>query len=712
MRRKKVFLFVFLICLFFGFFNINYSYSQVFGTGPNGEVTVDGRPITNFYDDEAGNRTVYFSDGTIQTYSGAGLNHNQNTGSTAGDKTLNILTGINALGLRIAAPFIALFAGVASIITALVVGIMSYIFNLAMEIGVLGISQLASSPAIKLAWEVFRNLGNLALVFIILFIAIKTILGAGGYKTGELLGKVIFAGVLMNFSFFFGAIIVDISNVISLNIYDEIRKETSASGTQNTGLGGYFFEKSASTVIWMPIVAGIDENANTSLQSTVANNALKLLVPIGGSTINLIRGFSSLKDESDKDVIYAIGLTLATIVNLVLACVLAIASFMIIARLITILFLLAVSPIAFVSMILPNTEKTSKEWWDSIIGQAFFLPVFLIFIWMSIKIIDLYSTTGFAQSFGQTNAVETGFFDFSGLIKMIIPAAMQFILVIGLLLASVKFAKDVSSKTSGLAGKISASVTSNVGGAVLGSTAFLGRNTIGAAANKVKELEKLKEFARRNPVTGSLVLRGLEGTAKSNFDLRNTKPFKGVASATGIGKDFNDILKSGKDGFVGQTERFGKTIEKTLKIIPDRKDDHAEVAPHKSTFDTAKSDFDTKAAALKDLDKKVKSGTLTKTHSSYTAAVAAKEAAELTLKDAENKYKEAKNPVKFKFVNTPPPLSGPKAWVNNVANVWVGESKEKAKSGLKHVKTDAEKDREELIKALKESLKDSGGDKK
>lgn len=663
MRRKKVFLFVFLVVLFFGFLNIEKTFAQA-------PESTTGSP-------------------------------------SAGDVVIKTVVG--ALGAVIAttAPILAVVAFVGHLITALIVGLASFFFNTALDIGVLGISQIATSSAIKTSWEIFRNLGNIALVFILLFIAITTILRVQGYEGKKLLGRVIIAAVLMNFSFFFGSVIVDVSNVMSLNIYDEIKKVTGAKpGHENTGLGGYLlFSKANPAALWLPILTGTDPNVRKTYLQTVKDNLGLMADMIPG--INTVKYFFT---GNTKATLIISGFTFSTILNLVVATVLFIAAAMIIGRLIAILLLLVMAPIAFVGMILPKTEKISKDWWQSIIGQSFFLPIFLLFIFVIVKILETDTLFSLTNSVGEfiTPEVNSGF-DLSGIVRLVVFAAVPFAIIIGLFITALKMAKQVSEQGSALVGKISASVTSNVGGAVLGGTALIGRNTIGAAANKLKDNEKLKEFARNNPILGSMALRGLEGTAKSSFDARTTKTFKGVASATGVGKDFDGTFKSGKDGFVGQTERLGKSIEKTLNAIPDREDTHPAVIAHKTNYDRDKADLAAKEAALKALDKKVSAGTMTKTHSSYIAAEAAKNAAKTAFDASENAYKEAKNPVKHKFVNTPPPLSGPNAWVNNVANIWVGEAKEKAKKKIKHIKTDAERQNEELLKAIRDIAKEKSG---
>ncbi|MBP6974505.1 MAG: hypothetical protein KBB54_01010, partial [Candidatus Pacebacteria bacterium] len=89
-------------------------------------------------------------------------------------------------------------------------------------------------PIVAVGWTTFRDVTNLMFVFIILYIAINTIIGNEGYGIKKLLGKVIVGAMLINFSLFFTQIAIDASNIFALQFYNKIT--VSAQG-QNISSG-------------------------------------------------------------------------------------------------------------------------------------------------------------------------------------------------------------------------------------------------------------------------------------------------------------------------------------------------------------------------------------------------------------------------------------------------------------------------------------------
>lgn len=468
--------------------------------------------------------------------------------SKATDFVLDGILGVYTFGMSIVSPLVIVFGFIAMLLANMLLGIAAYAFSLSLDIGVLGISDIVhGSDAIKGSWLIFRNIANVGIIFVILFIAIKTILRSDSFDQKFLLGKVIIAALLMNFSFFFGAIVVDVSNQMALTIYDKIGKITGQSDDGSANLGNYYFKKSNTALFMAAAQSGIDKNSENYFKTTIKNIGLTLINPIIGGISTIM----SVQNQTQKGIILAAGYMLSAITSLVLAVVLFIGTTMIIGRIIAILLLLTVAPIAFASSILPNTEKYSKDWWGSLIGHSFFLPVFLLFILIGVQI-----TEKLPESLRRTKDVQESVFDFAGLVKTLAPIAFNFGIIIGLFIAALLVAKKISSNGSALVGTISSSVTSATGGLLANQAAFIGRNTIGRTAEGISKTE----WAQRMGSTkiGSMALNQMKGVAKSSFDARESRAFKGVASATGVGGDFNKYLGPQKGGFVGAVDRAEK----------------------------------------------------------------------------------------------------------------------------------------------------------
>lgn len=580
-------------------------------------------------------------------------------------------------------PLLALvvFGHFAMTLTAVFTGISVFAFDSAVQKGVYEISNIVNNTdIIQTSWLIFRNIANVGLIFAVLFIAIQTILRASSYDSKKLLGRVIIAGLLMNFSFFFAAIVVDVSNEMSLVVYDEIA-ETTGESLGSPNIANFLFTKYSMAAISSSFLSGVDKNQAKILEDTVA------------SAKQEIRGANPVTNFMTNFTMLALGLWIAAGVNLIVTIVFFSVTGLIIGRLVAILLLLVVSPIGFVGMVLPGTEKMAKEWRESLFGHCFFLPIFMLFLLVALKIIDKLPEISKRQQPLAQNSM-----DFTSLTSELAPVIINFFIITGLLLGALKMANMLSSKGSSAIGKISASVSSSVTGAMIGGSALLGRNTLGAGASVISQNESVKNGLRSMGPLGGFISKQLEGVAKAGFDARSSKAFKGVASATGIGGDFAKPFATGKDGFKGQTDRLANTISKTYAAIPDKKIDDTD--PVKVALDTAEKNFEAQKDLLKEAQKEFSKGAITQTD--FDKAKYSHDLAEKAQKTAQNNYRMEQNPAKQTFVSqTNSPVS--------IANVWYAAPNNKARDVVKKESnlTDAEKLHKETMQALND-IKNAG----
>jgi hypothetical protein len=680
-KRKKIFLFVFLFVFIF---------LPIFSFAQSGE-----NPLTQEEQGLSGNLTqeqIQQADGFANS-----INTESSVSSDLTDGGLDALLGLNSFALRLISPITAVLGFIAISFSSMLMGISAYFFDFALQIGVYGISDIVNaepseSNPIKQTWEIFRNIANIGIIFALLFIAIKTILQDNSYSAKSLLGKVVIAALLMNFSFFFGALVVDVSNEMSLTIYEKIGQKVGQSEDGGIQLGSYYFEKTGIAAISSTIQKEIDPNSNKYFEQTLKN----IFIP--GHSI--VAGWKGMEDFTQKTLVLTIGFLMGTIVNLILACVLFLGAFMIIGRLVAILILLVIAPIAFASNILPNTQKISKDWWGSIVGQSFFLPAFLLFIYVGVQITDKITdkNTGFISKLN-TGGETVGVTNFTEMItKIIAPVSFQFALVMGLFIAAVIVAKKISSQGNATVGSISASVTSATGGAVAAGGAFLGRNTLGMGATLLSKNQAVQDRLRTmNPLIGGTLGKSLEGIAKSSFDARKSRVFEGVASRTGVGGDFSKSFKPAKDGFKGQSERLAKRIESTYNAIPDKSDDDIKkTAGGKAIVEDKEKTKATYDKAQKDLKKALESGSAPAIAAAQTVLDNAKTARD----SAQEKYEIEKNAAKAKFVQTKDsPVS--------IKNVWLAsptkDARKKVKESFRENKEDTKQ--EKLLQKLLDAQK-------
>jgi hypothetical protein len=205
-------------------------------------------------------------------------------------------------------------------------------------------NSLDGITAIGIAWRLFRDLANLSFIFILLYVAVATILQVQSANARRTILQIIIAAILINFSLFITKIIIDASNIVTLAFYSKLNLGTSnlsAAFMQMLGLSGIFTFENSSTVV------------NDWAQSWPTLFAAS----IGSGIVLFIAAFSFLA-----------------------------VAWLLIYRFVVIIFLLITSPIAFLGNLIPKTHAQSKRWWDALVGQALFPPIYMLFIWITFLI--------------------------------------------------------------------------------------------------------------------------------------------------------------------------------------------------------------------------------------------------------------------------------------------------------------------------------------
>ena len=178
-----------------------------------------------------------------------------------------------------------------------------------------------TSPVYQV-WAYMRNLANICFIIFLLVIIYSQITGLGisNYGIKKSLPRLIITAIIVNFSFLFCAIAVDISNIIGNGLKDflaSIADNAISTGTidpsKNTGFYSLFTTIAA---------GGIGTTILLAFPGGPLGLLLALIPVIVGGIISVIIG------------LLVLGLRQALVV-----------------------FLVAVSPVAFVLYILPNTEK-------------------------------------------------------------------------------------------------------------------------------------------------------------------------------------------------------------------------------------------------------------------------------------------------------------------------------------------------------------------
>ena len=220
--------------------------------------------------------------------------------------------------------------------------------------GTLGEGGLNIMTAIEKGWTVFRDLSNILIIGMFVFIAISTILGIKEYGAKKLLARILIIAVLINFSLLFTKVIIDFSNFTSFQIYKQM---AGASGTtvENLDIAQSFLKP-------MKITSVFD-------------------------TYGVVRKFS----ETNGAIMAFIYGLVGGILLLAIAAVLLYGCFLIAARGVLFIVLMLSSPLAFASFLIPNFSKGEygwEGWWKSLLNSAVFAPLIMIFLGLSLAIIN------------------------------------------------------------------------------------------------------------------------------------------------------------------------------------------------------------------------------------------------------------------------------------------------------------------------------------
>ena len=290
--------------------------------------------------------------------------------------------------------------------------VMSYIMEVIMNFSINTASYRNGEPignAIIFGWSFVRDLLNITLIFMLVWSAIKTIIGENSSIDNGVIGKVIMAGVLVNFSLLFTQMIIDFFNIFAMAIITSI-KTTMSNGTSGLSqdqlggpmnLGSYMFNIFFSDYY----------------QSVAEWNTKKLFGP---------------------------GALFTAYIEIAMICT-AIYVYFRVAKIffvrgLVFIFCMITSPIMFFGFVAPKLEGYRKKWWENLINSSLTAPIFLICVYLVVKIMSSKDFTNVLKG-GLTNQGDT-----LKIVAIIKPEAMvYFFMIFALLYAAVYVTEEYSS---------------------------------------------------------------------------------------------------------------------------------------------------------------------------------------------------------------------------------------------------------------------------
>ena len=268
-----------------------------------------------------------------------------------------------------------------------------------------------NSPVYQV-WAYMRNLANICFIIFLLVIIYSQITGLGinNYGIKKSLPRLIITAIIVNFSFLFCAIAVDISNIIGNGLKDLLAGITDSAISTGT----------------------IDPSKNTGFY------ALFTTIAAGGIGATILLAFPG----------GPLGLLLAIIPVIIGGIISVVIGLLVLGlRQALVVFLVAISPVAFVLYILPNTEKHFQKWKNYFAQMLFFYPMFSM----------LFGVTKLASMIFITSAT-TPF----GIIIGVAIQVLPLFLAANLMKLSGTALGGISSKLNGLGNKASVGVAKSI----------------------------------------------------------------------------------------------------------------------------------------------------------------------------------------------------------------------------------------------------------
>ena len=418
----------------------------------------------------------------------------------------------------------SLFLGVFGFFT----GLAGVLLNLSIDSLVIEMGENIPIEAVNLAWEVVRDVFNLAFIFGLIYIGIKTIISPDSSDPKRQLALIVIAAILINFSLFITKTVVDFANLTSVQINSFLasdgNKPILATDIDNTGVSTAFMER-------MGLV-----------QLLGTKEGLKLAEDV---------------DIADRTLVFAL---CASIFLLIAAFVFAAGAILLAVRFVALILIMIASPIMFLGMIFPKFDSHASRWWSMLFSHAFFAPIYLFLLYLSLLMLDEFRDKGlFGGNIGDLlynpgKVEESAFGVFLG-----------FLIICILMIASLVVAKNTGVAGGAMAVSMLKTVGTKARKGVQRGGAWTARKSVGLASHPFRAGTRKgvgaasrwasKKFDAWQAREGDKV--GLATSAR------------GVLRATNLDRSFRNILEAGQKIKVGTSYSYKDNLAyaKERKII-------------------------------------------------------------------------------------------------------------------------------------------------
>lgn len=431
-------------------------------------------------------------------------------------------------------------------IAVTILEMIGWLFNLSISYTVLGFKDLISGgvlTAISTGWTFFRDIANIVLIGLFVYIAITIILGINSYGQKSLIARVLIVAVLLNFSFLFTRIVINFSNALAVQFakIQPLSAEVTSLGTKPPDIAGKYTELMG--------LKGLSQTKGALAEISAKNNS---------TLVSLMHAF------------------MVTVIVLGVAIVLLYGALLLIVRAVILIFLLVTSSLAFATYLHPSLATSEfgwKAWWIALFRNALLAPIMMLFLAVTLQIgqglVAALNPSGQGASnsgIGFLGALATNPGDPKNE-----SALLFYIIILGLLYGAIR----ISNRFSGAAGQFAWSGVSPFANATVAwpsrSLGLLGRNTIGRGAMRVSDALMKGSQGENRGATSRWALQGLSQQfnklAKRDFNAGNLTNIKSAKTTVGGIEGREKALKENFDAIARRITPKDDKLDKKRKDV-------------------------------------------------------------------------------------------------------------------------------------------------
>lgn len=306
-----------------------------------------------------------------------------------------------------------------------------YVIGFGKEFTTMGIGAVVDS-----LWIVVRDMFNLTFIFGLVYIGLRMIFDSNDANAKRMLGSLIMAALLVNFSLFITKFVIDFANIAAIQLVNVFPTEAGAAQ-----ISGTFMHI-------MGLTGAINTGANV------------------GFTGNEVAG--------------GLGYIFGTMILYVIAAFVFLAGGLLLCIRFAVLNLyMILSPLMFIGWVFPSAASFTSTYWKGFLGRAFFAPAYILMLYFAQRILSLYTVTdgkSLADLFNKKGL------EIDNIFGAVVP---PFVLTAVFLIAAIVVAQKMSS--SGVAAidsmqnNLMGRARGLVKGAAIGAT-YVPRKAVGAAS--------------------------------------------------------------------------------------------------------------------------------------------------------------------------------------------------------------------------------------